>query len=111
MSFLSTHVLDVTGGRPADGVEVELLTLTAEGEQAVATGSTDSDGRVSALGPDVLPAGAYRLRFVLGAYFERRQLTTLFPTITIDFIVDGTGSHLHIPVLVSPFAYSTYRGS
>lgn len=111
MSFLSTHVLDVAAGAPAAGIEVELLVVTPDGELALAGGSTDTDGRVSTLGPDILPSGPYRLRFAVGDYFERQRLRTLFPTITIEFVVDGTGSHLHIPVLVSPFAYSTYRGS
>ena len=112
MSFLSTHVLDVTGGRPAEGVEVELLAVTPEGEQSLARGSTDTDGRVTALGPDALPGGDYRLRFAVGTYFDRHGLRTLFPTIAIDFLVtEGESAHLHLPVLVSPYAYSTYRGS
>lgn len=109
MSHLSTHVLDVTAGVPAAGVEVELF--ASAGGQPIATGTTDADGRVGSLGPEVLAAGDYRLRFHVGAYFAGLGLATLYPTITIDFAVGDDSAHLHLPVLVSPFAYSTYRGS
>jgi 5-hydroxyisourate hydrolase len=112
MSFVTTHVLDVSSGQPAEGIEVELLALPDGAEHALDRGTTDADGRIGSLGPDSLSGGAYRLRFHVGAYFDRHRLPTLFPIITVDFLVgDDSGPHLHIPVLVSPFAYSTYRGS
>lgn len=109
MTRLSTHVLDVATGVPAAGVTVELFALP--GGEHLATGSTDSDGRVDPLEAD-LASGEYRLRFHVGPYFEGLRLTTLYPIITIDFVLgDPPADHLHLPVLVSPFGYSTYRGS
>ncbi|QNE46076.1 hydroxyisourate hydrolase [Glaciihabitans sp. INWT7] len=105
MSHVTTHVLDTATGRPA--VDVSVTLSTAEGS-AIATGSTDTDGRISALGPDALPPGHYRLAFDTGAWFG--EAPHFFPVVTIDFIL-GSAAHLHVPLLLSPFAYSTYRGS
>lgn len=111
MSLISTHVLDVSAGRPAQGIAVALFAVTADAEALLGDGVTDADGRIGTLGPDVLEPGTYRLRFQVGAYFSGLRQSTLFPTITLDFTLDGSEGHLHLPVLLSPFAYSTYRGS
>ncbi|GAA4718155.1 hydroxyisourate hydrolase [Isoptericola chiayiensis] len=111
-SHLTTHVLDTTAGTPAAGVEV---TLTDAHGQDLATAATDADGR-AAVGPDRLPAGTYTLTFATGSYFAARAVETFYPQVTVAFVVtddaDGTSSrHYHVPLLLSPFAYSTYRGS
>lgn len=111
MSHLTTHVLDAATGEPAVGVAVELA--DARG-LPVADGVTDADGRAG-LGPEVLAAGEYTLAFRTGAYFAARGVETFYPFVTVTFSVDiaadGTSRHLHVPLLLSPFAYSTYRGS
>ncbi len=106
MTHLTTHVLDATSGTPAAGVTVALARLDGT---AVAAGTTDADGRL-ALGPDRLDDGDYALTFAIGAYFRGRGVASFHPVATIAFTVDGE-AHLHVPLLLSPFAYSTYRGS
>ncbi|MEV0249280.1 hydroxyisourate hydrolase [Nocardia sp. NPDC050712] len=105
MSTLSTHVLDAVRGVPATGVTVTLYA----GVEPVATAVTDADGRIGALGPALAP-GAYRLVFDTGAYFAAHQVEAFFPEVAIAFVV-GDERHYHVPLLLSPFAYSTYRGS
>ena len=111
MSHLTTHVLDAATGAPATGLAVELA--DARGVP-VDDGVTDADGRAS-LGPEQLNAGEYTLAFRTGAYFAARDVETFYPFVTVTFTVevadDGTSRHLHVPLLLSPFAYSTYRGS
>jgi 5-hydroxyisourate hydrolase len=106
---LSTHVLDATSGRPAAGVAVRLEEW-ADGEwRPAAEAQTDGDGRVGALGD---PAeGVHRLRFDTGAYFDAAGVTTFYPEVTVTFTVLDAAAHHHVPLLLSPFAYSTYRGS
>jgi 5-hydroxyisourate hydrolase len=108
MSHVTTHVLDAALGMPATGVVVALHGPTGD---LIATGETDADGRVTALGPEVLPAGDYRLEFQVGAYFAASGRATFYPRVTLEFIVAETSAHYHVPLLLSPFAYSTYRGS
>ncbi|MCT9819373.1 hydroxyisourate hydrolase [Microbacterium sp. W1N] len=106
MSHLSTHILDATAGVPATGVEVVLATI--EGAE-LARGRTDADGRL-ALGAEVHPQTDYTLTFATGAYFAGRGVETFYPQVTVTFTV-GDRPHHHVPLLLSPFAYSTYRGS
>jgi 5-hydroxyisourate hydrolase len=106
MSHLTTHILDGATGRPAADVEVALR--DAEGV-VVASGRTGTDGRL-ALGPDALEAGVYALEFQTGAYFAARGTATFYPFVSIPFTV-ADAPHYHVPLLLSPFAYSTYRGS
>jgi len=108
MSHVTTHVLDAALGLPAPAIDVALSGPTGE---LIATGTTDADGRIAQLGPDVLPAGDYRLEFAVGAYFRSAGRTSFYPRVTIDFIVTDVDAHYHVPVLLSPFAFSTYRGS
>jgi 5-hydroxyisourate hydrolase len=104
VSHVTTHVLDTTLGRPAAGVPVALF---ASGD-LVAEGTTDADGRVADLGPAVLEEGGYTLVFDTAAYFGSRP--SFYPRVIIDFAVSGP-EHYHVPLLLSPFGYSTYRGS
>jgi len=104
VSQVTTHVLDTAAGRPAAGVAV---TLERFDGTVLATGATDTDGRVRALGPDRLDPGTYRLRFDTGAYLGSRAF---FPEVVIAFRVIGD-THHHVPLLLSSFGYTTYRGS
>ena len=111
MSHVTTHVLDTASGKPAPGVPVTLSRLDGAGWVRLAGGTTDADGRIKELGPERLPAGTYRLAFDTGAYFAARSAETFFPEVTITFGVAAAEPHYHVPLLLSPFAYSTYRGS
>ncbi|MGQ7788979.1 hydroxyisourate hydrolase [Nesterenkonia sp. K-15-9-6] len=108
MSYITAHVLDATAGTPARGVEIQLL--SAVGQQLGAA-VTDADGRVADLGPETLEPGDYRIIFGTGAYFSARGQESFHPVVTVDFTVKAGEAHYHIPLLLSPFAYSTYRGS
>ena len=105
MSTLSTHVLDTALGKPAAGIRVTLERSNAE---TVGTGVTDSDGRVRDFPP--LRTGEYRLRFAVAEYFATIRRDTFYSDIVIAFRV-ANDEHYHVPLLLSPFGYSTYRGS
>ena len=108
MSTLSTHVLDTAVGKPARGIRV---TLTRDNE-ALGNGVTDADGRVREFPPmqGALEAGVYRLHFAVGEYFATAKRDSFYSEIVIAFRV-ADESHYHVPLLLSPFGYSTYRGS
>ena len=108
MSYISAHVLDTMAGTPAQGITVRLQHTA--GEQ-IAAAVTDSDGRVGDLGPETLDPGDYRIIFETGEYFSSRRRATFFPRVTVDFTVERGEAHYHVPLLLSPFAFSTYRGS
>ncbi|TFB69620.1 hydroxyisourate hydrolase [Cryobacterium glaciale] len=110
-SHVTTHVLDSVTGRPAAGVTAELDQRVGIDWVPLATGETDADGRLAVLGPPVLPAGRYRIRFDTGAWFARAGRATFYPEVTITFDLAEVSEHYHVPLLLSPFAYSTYRGS
>ncbi|MEO5664562.1 MAG: hydroxyisourate hydrolase [Nocardioides sp.] len=105
MSTLSTHVLDTSLGKPAAGVRI---TLVVDGE-ATEVAATDADGRVADLGGDLAP-GTYSLRFDSGGYFSASGIEGFYPEVLVTFTISGAG-HVHVPLLLSPFGYSTYRGS
>jgi 5-hydroxyisourate hydrolase len=107
MMQISTHVLDVTIGAPAAGVPV---TLTGADGAAMAEGVTDDDGRIGHLYTGEL-SGVYRLRFDTATYFAAKGVTGFYPEIVIAFEIAGTTTRYHVPLLLSPYAYSTYRGS
>jgi len=128
VSAVTTHVLDTARGVPAVGVEVRLERVVRAGSGTgagpgadggagrgggeIARGRTDADGRVRDLGPAELPAGTYRLVFDTGAYLAGQgHRAAFFPEVAITFALDGEPGHCHVPLLLSPFAYSTYRGS
>jgi 5-hydroxyisourate hydrolase len=101
---ITTHVLDTAAGRPAAGVAVRLEVLDETGWRTVRDTVTDEDGRVRDFG--VAPvAGRYRLTF------DTADRSAFFPEITVTFAVTAPGEHHHVPILLSPFAFSTYRGS
>lgn len=111
MSPITTHILDTTRGKPAVGVSVVLFRHQREWAE-IARGITNADGRISDLLPKetVLPTGIYKLRFETGAYFEALDSSTFYPFVEIAFQLT-TGEHYHVPLLLTPFGYSTYRGS
>lgn len=104
---VSTHVLDAALGAPAAGVLVSLSLSAPGGWRPVESGSTGADGR-HRFAARTAP-GVYRLVFATGAYFAAREVAAFYPEVTIAFT--ATGGHYHVPLLLSPFAYSTYRGS
>lgn len=110
-SMVTTHVLDTSRGRPAAGVGVRFERVTDRGAEAVGGGTTDADGRLRDLGPEVLDGGTYRLVFGTGDYFAGLGEDTLYPEVAITFTLAADGGHYHVPLLVSPFGYTTYRGS
>ena len=110
-SAVTTHVLDAGAGRPAAGVAVRLERLAGVACELVAEGRTDADGRASDLGPEVLPPGTYRLTFATGEWFAAQDRTTFYPQVVVVFLLGEDRTHHHVPLLLSPFAYSTYRGS
>ncbi|NQX14500.1 hydroxyisourate hydrolase [Rathayibacter sp. VKM Ac-2857] len=110
-SHVTTHVLDAVLGRPAQDVPVALEVRGASGWEPIASARTDSDGRVAEFGPAELPAGVYRVVFDTAVYFERSETESFYPEVVVAFRLEDTAAHFHIPLLLSPFAYSTYRGS
>ena len=113
MSPITTHVLDTSRGRPARGVAVLLEAAEGDGFRELARGRTDDDGRCRDLLPEGarLAEGVYRLSFDSGAYFAARGVATFFPRVSILFEVREAAQHHHVPLLLSPYGYSTYRGS
>jgi 5-hydroxyisourate hydrolase len=118
---VSTHVLDTARGGPAAGLPVRLDRLGGSDPAEVGRGVTDADGRVSGLVPDELEPGRYRLVFDTETYFasyaaaEPTGATSarlpFYPEVTVTFTVTDPAAHYHLPLLLSPFSYSTYRGS
>jgi 5-hydroxyisourate hydrolase len=108
--MISTHILDTHLGQPARQVAIHLF--DAQG-QLLATAFTNQDGRVLAadFGLSAIHCGDYSLEFATQAYFAQQQLATFFPKVVIHFTIQDASQHYHIPLLISPFAYSTYRGS
>jgi 5-hydroxyisourate hydrolase len=113
MSHITTHVLDLSLGQPAANVAVILEVQSPGGNWAeAARGATDTDGRLRDwVEAKALLAGTYRLTFDTRAYFAGRKITSLYPEVVIVFDVRDAQEHYHIPLLLSPFGYSTYRGS
>lgn len=110
---ISTHILDTTRGRPAAGVRVQLERKDGDDYVPLQTAHTNQDGRVSAMLPEgvsLLP-GTYRLQFDVGEYFTARGLASFYPVITLAFWVHDASEHFHVPLLLQPYGYSTYRGS
>jgi 5-hydroxyisourate hydrolase len=110
---VSTHVLDTSAGRPAAAVSVRLQQQNGSAWTDLFAGVTDPDGRVPSLVPASASsaAGAYRLTFDVGDYFRGRGLESFYERVSIDFVVRDTAAHYHVPLLLSPYGYSTYRGS
>lgn len=115
MSAITTHVLDTSRGQPAAGVRVRLEWLDPAEDiwEDVGEGETDADGRLrTLLGEDEPPrTGHYRITFETGAYFASLNVMSFYPEAQIMFTVRDAGEHYHVPLLLSPYGYSTYRGS
>jgi 5-hydroxyisourate hydrolase len=106
---LSTHVLDAGSGLPAGGMRVHLDIRDGDGWRSLASAATDSDGRIRELA--AVDTGIHRLTFDTGTYFGERGVATFYPEVSVVFEVIDAGVHHHVPLLLSPYAYSTYRGS
>jgi 5-hydroxyisourate hydrolase len=113
MSGITTHVLDTARGRPAQGVPVTLEIEAAGGWKLVGKGNTNADGRISELvaAEVTIEPGVYRLIFDTGKYFSQHQSESFYPQVTIVFRLTDAAQHYHVPLLLSPYGYSTYRGS
>jgi 5-hydroxyisourate hydrolase len=118
VSAVTTHVLDTAAGQPAAGVPVRLEAVAPAGASEIGRAVTGDDGRAGDLGPARLAAGTYRLVFGTGAYLagrpgggDGRQGPAFYPEVSVMFTADGQAGHYHLPLLLSPFGYSTYRGS
>lgn len=114
MSTISTHVLDTSLGKPAADVPVSLATRQSDGSwKIVNQGATDSDGRWRPSLPNesTLAPGTYKLTFDTAKYFHARNMEGFFPAVEITFSIRDTAQNYHVPLLLSPYSYSTYRGS
>ena len=108
---ISTHVLDTTRGEPAAGVTVTLWRLDGKEHVSQGTCETDADGRIGDLAGGALATGSYRLSFEVGAYYKKKGTASFLDRVTLDFQVTDTARKYHVPLLMSPFACSSYRGS
>jgi 5-hydroxyisourate hydrolase len=114
---LTTHVLDIAHGRPGAGMSVRLFRVTGDGAECIKTATTNADGRCDAplLDDAAMAPGRYRLVFAAGAYFRSLGVKSPDPPfideVAIDFGIADGGAHYHVPLLVSPWSYSTYRGA
>ena len=114
MRDITTHVLDLSSGWPAKGVPVTLEFRTRNGTwEILGKSKTDADGRVKNLLPEGhrLKAGTYRLHFAVAAYSRARKRDSFFPEASVIFVVKNTARRYHVPLLLSAYGYSTYRGS
>lgn len=112
MASISTHVLDTSTGRPAAGVPLTLERHEGTAWVLVGGGLTDADGRNRTLVPDgAFGAGPWRLTFDTASYFRAMGVEGFYPEVRVDFVVRDPAQHHHVPLLLSPFGYSTYRGS
>jgi 5-hydroxyisourate hydrolase len=109
---ITTHVLDTARGRPAAGMRIDLEASTGDGWAPVGGGVTDADGRVPGLVADgALAAGEHRLTFATGDWFQSQGTTGFYPEVAIVCRIEDPAAHYHVPLLISPYGYSTYRGS
>lgn len=113
MSPITTHILDTAQGKPAQGVPLRLEKQVGEDWQLLASGVTNADGRVAHLLDEgtLLEQGIYRMTFETSIYFKHTQTTGFYPYVQVVFELQQPEQHYHIPLLLSPYGYSTYRGS
>lgn len=112
MIGITTHVLDTARGRPASGVPIKLELRQGEGWVELGAGETDADGRLKTLlGERALEVGVYRITFDTGAYFTKLGVDGFYPEAVIVFQVRSANEHHHVPLLLQPFGFATYRGS
>ena len=117
MTQITSHILDTSIGKPAQGVLISLMQQQGDNWPLLGSAETNADGRVadftgsSGMASDVLPAGIYKLTFYLTQYYEQTKRSSFYPQVDITFEIEGDGQHYHVPLLLNPFGYSTYRGS
>lgn len=111
--MITTHILDLSSGKPAAGVRVALSRVDNAERTVVGAGVTDADGRLRDLVPkaSTLNAGVFELTFETGAYFRARGVEPFHPRVTVVVEITDAAQHYHVPLLVSPYGYTTYRGS
>lgn len=110
-SPITTHVLDTSLGKPAAGIAVRLERLIDGKGEMIGSGVTNADGRIADLVDGLIDIGRYRITFDTAAYFMERGVAAFFPEVAIIFEITDATQHHHVPLLLSPFGYSTYRGS
>ena len=111
MSGITSHILDTSRGVPAANIEVQLELKDGDQWQSVGGGTTNDDGRVADLMTSAPATGHYRINFMVADYFAALKQSSFYPIIRIEFSVDDPAQHYHVPLLLNPFGYSTYRGS
>jgi len=111
MTKITTHILDTSLGQPAASVRVWLEKIDGQNVILISETQTDADGRAAKLTPEALDSAHYRLWAQIGAYFAATGRETLYGSAIIDVTIDGGQDHYHLPLLISPYSYSTYRGS
>ncbi len=113
MTQITSHILDTSIGMPAAAVLITLMQQQGDDWLMLGSGETDSDGRVADFtqSDDVLPAGIYKLTFYLSQYYEQTDRSSFYPHVDVAFEIEGDGQHYHVPLLLNPYGYSTYRGS
>ena len=112
MSQITSHILDTTKGKPASGVSILLFHQGNNNWEEIGKSTTNSDGRVTDLLEEdvIVQAGIYKLKFEVKSYYEQQSIKTFYPYVEIIFEITGS-EHYHVPLLLNPFGYSTYRGS
>jgi 5-hydroxyisourate hydrolase len=111
VSKITTHVLDVSRGAPAAGVRIRLEKKHGDRWMHVGDGRTDHDGRLRTLAPEEIEEGVYKITFDIRSYHDAQGVVGFYPEASIVFEVRDPDQHYHVPLLLSPFGYSTYRGS
>ncbi len=111
MNSITTHVLDTSIGRPAQNVPITLERQQGTSFVSVGGGMTDADGRLRTLVTGALEIGIYRITFDTAAYFHAMSIKGFYPTVAIVFQIEDATQHYHVPLLINPYGYSTYRGS
>jgi len=111
MSGITSHVLDTSRGAPAANIEVTLEIRNGDEWASVGGGTTNDDGRVPDLMTSELVAGHYRINFMVADYFAAMNQKSFYPIVRIEFTIEDSAQHYHVPLLLNPFGYSTYRGS
>lgn len=116
MTQITSHVLDTSVGKPAEGILITLHQQSGDNWQVLGSEKTNADGRVGSFLDDAasatpLPSGIYKLTFSLSDYYKKSNTKTFYPHVDVVFEIGGDGQHYHVPLLLNPFGYSTYRGS